>query len=175
MTQAGNTLTLSFGTIAAGATATATVTVQIPGTARGSLSNTVTVTGTGVTGGTLTDTEPTALTPNYDVTVVQTVTPTSVAPGGQVTFTAVISNSATSISTASGVTVTDVLPAGLTLANASLNGTPITSLVNIAIPDLAPERTQHCKWLPTWVPERPMVRSSATRQTSSPPQARRMC
>jgi uncharacterized repeat protein (TIGR01451 family) len=140
-TQSGSTLTLPFGTVAAGTTASATVTVQIAGTARTSITNNVSVTGTGVTGGTLTNSQTTTLTPVYDVTIAQSVTPVNVAGGDTATFTIVVTNAATSISTATGVTVTNTLPAGLNFANATLDGVAISSLTNIPIPNLAPGGT----------------------------------
>lgn len=134
----GNVLTLQFGSVAAGATQSATVTVRIPGTLRNSISNSVSVAGSGVTGGTLSDTEATALTPQYDVTVTQSVSPSTVAAGSNVQFTVLVTNAASSVSSAVGVIVDNVLPAGLTFASASLNGTTLGSLSNIAIPNLAP-------------------------------------
>lgn len=137
----GNSLTLQFGTVAAGETQTATITVEIPGTSRGTLTNTATVSGTGVTGGTLTDDETTALSPLYDVTISQTVSPATAAIGEQVQFQIIVSNAATSISTATGVVVTNTLPAGLTFNSATLNGANLGSLAGIAIPDLTPGGT----------------------------------
>jgi uncharacterized repeat protein (TIGR01451 family) len=137
-TLSGGTLTLNFGTVPAGQTRTASVTVLIPGTTRGTLTNSATVSGTGVTGGTLTDVETTALAPQFDVTVTQSASPATAAAGSTVTFTSVVTNASNSVSTASGVLVTNTLPAGVTFSSASLNGNPLSSISNIAIPDLAP-------------------------------------
>lgn len=149
ISQTGSSLSIPFGTVAAGSSATASVTINIGTATRGTLTNSVNVTGTGVTAGTLTATENTPLVPSFDITVAQTVAIGTGTPSGSVqaiandllNFTIVVSNAATSPSAATGVTLTNVLPSGVTFQSGSGPNGAITSLTNIPVGTLEPGAT----------------------------------
>ncbi len=124
---------------------TAVITAIIAPDATGTLENTVTVTANGDTNpANNTSTVTTTLTPLADVGVTKTASAATAAPGTQLTYTIVVSNSGPS--TAQAVTVTDVLPAGLTFVSGTgPGGTPLTAsgqTITVNIDSLAPEATQ---------------------------------
>lgn len=124
---------------------TAVITAIIAPGATGELENTVEVTANGDTDTeNNTDTWTTTLTPLADVGVTKTASAATAAPGAQVTYTIVVSNSGPS--TAQAVTVTDVLPAGLTFVSGTgPGGTPLTAdgqTITVNIDSLAPDATQ---------------------------------
>ena len=116
---------------------TYTITAIVAPSATAQLSNTATITATG-------DTDPTDntstavvtnLTPNADIGVTKTVSAANAAPGTQLTYTILVTNSGPSV--AQGVTLTDVLPAGVTFVSGTgPGGTTLTAAgqtVNVAI------------------------------------------
>jgi uncharacterized repeat protein (TIGR01451 family) len=131
--------------VGAGNSQTAVITATIAPTATGTLENTATVTATGDTDATNnTSTLSTTLAPVADIGVTKGVSLTTASPGDQLTYTIVVNN--TGPSTALGVTVTDVLPTGLTFVSgtgpggAALSATGQTVTVNVGT--LAPAASQ---------------------------------
>ena len=104
-------------TLPAGGSVTYTVTGTLPAGATGTLSNTATVTAPpGTTDTTPADnsaTDTDTVVPTVDVRVTKTDGRTTVVPGTTVTYTIVVSNP-TGPSTAAGVSLSDLIPAGLT-------------------------------------------------------------
>ena len=118
VSQSNGTVTANVGTLASGASATITLVGTVSPTARGSLSNTatVTVTETDSNPANNTDTEPTTIIASTDLAVIKTDTPDPVLAGSQLTYTIRITNNGPS--TATGVTLSDPLPAGVTFVSA---------------------------------------------------------
>lgn len=121
---------------------TYTITATINPAATTALSNTATVTATG-------DTVPanntstavvTTLTPNADLGVTKSVSTANAQPGDQLTYTILVTNNGPSV--AQGVTLTDVLPAGVTFVSGTgPGGTALTAVgqtVNVTIGDMNP-------------------------------------
>ena len=108
--------TCTLGTIAAGASKQYTITVSVDPDAAGPLSNTVTVSSstTLINTGDDSDVETTQVGSEADLEIVKTAVPPAGAldPGEMVTYTITVTNHGPS--TATGVEVTDNLPAGLT-------------------------------------------------------------
>ena len=120
-TAAGQTVTCAVGTLAVGASATRTVVALIPDSFPGtSLTNTARVTS---------DNDPdtgnntasfiSSTNPQADLALTKTA-PASVTAGGQVTFTLLVRNAGPSAAT--GVSVSDPLPAAVTNATATSTG-----------------------------------------------------
>lgn len=121
---------------------TYTITATVAASATGALSNSATVTATG-------DTNPanntstavvTNLTPNADIGVTKSVSAANAAPGNQLTYNIVVTNNGPSV--AQGVTLTDVLPAGVTFVSGTGPGgaalTAAGQTVNVTIGTLNP-------------------------------------
>jgi uncharacterized repeat protein (TIGR01451 family) len=121
---------------------TYTIVAAVAPTATSSLSNTATVTAAG-------DINPnnntsaavvTTLTPTADIGVTKSVSAATAQPGQQLTYTINVFNNGPSV--AQGVTLTDVLPAGVTFVSGTRpDGTPLTAAgqtVNATIGTLAP-------------------------------------
>ncbi|MCL4877924.1 MAG: sortase [Anaerolineae bacterium] len=116
-TEAGGVVTCNFATLAIGASETITINVNVNPATTGNLSNTVNVTAneTDPTPGNNSASATTAVqAPSADVSVTKTDNPAVVAPGGALTYTVTVTNAATSTVPATGVVVTDTLPAGVT-------------------------------------------------------------
>jgi uncharacterized repeat protein (TIGR01451 family) len=116
--ESGGTVTCDFGSVADDATETATITATP--TAEGTITNSVTVTGNesdpdAANNSDSLDTTVTAA--STDLSVIKTDSPDPAQVGQNVTYTLTIANAGPS--PASGVTVTDTLPAGVTLVSAS--------------------------------------------------------
>ena len=113
---AGVTLTCMLGELAAGGNAMVSIEVTVNGDATGVLVNTATVSGgeTDPNPANNSATEPTAIevTPQADLGVTKSDGQTTAVPGLPLTYTIVVSNAGPD--TATGATVTDVLPAELT-------------------------------------------------------------
>jgi uncharacterized repeat protein (TIGR01451 family) len=127
-----------IASLAPGATVTYTVTAVIDPSATGALDNTVTVgaaNDSNLSNNSATDSD--ALAPQNDVGVSMTDNSGgSVVPGQGVTYTIVVSNSGPS--TATGVAVSDPLPAGATNVSWSGNGQAGTGDLSDVIASLAP-------------------------------------
>jgi large repetitive protein len=137
---ANGILTIHLGSLASGAGATTTVLVGVaPGTT-GILNNTVTITGneTDPNPGNNTSTVTTQLNAQIDLAIVKTGAPDPVTAGQQLTYTLTSVNNGPS--SATGVTVSDALPAGVTFVSATssqgavsfANGTVTVGLGNLA-------------------------------------------
>ena len=124
-TIAGQTLTLNVGNLAAGASATITVVVGVASTATGTITNTATVSGNqpdpnlaNNTASVTTQIDPPIIEQVFtDLGIVKTAPPDPVSVGSNLTYTLTVTNN--SLTTATGVTVVDTLPAGFTYLSAS--------------------------------------------------------
>ena len=125
---AGNVVTWSIGSVPVGPTITRTVTVQVNDPLPAgvtSITNTATVTDDGANGAdptpaNNTDTDIDSLATTPDLVVTKTDGVTSASPGDTLIYTVTISNAGAQ--DASGVTVTDTLPANTTFVSASDGG-----------------------------------------------------
>lgn len=117
VSESGGTVTASVGTLASGASATITLNVNVDAAARGAIANSAVA----VSNETETSpadnaaTEPTNVTPVVDVLVTKIDSADPVNAGGTIIYSLFVSNSGPS--TANGVVVTDVLPAGVSFAS----------------------------------------------------------
>lgn len=137
--QNGN-LVAGLGNLAVGQSASIIVHAKVAGSARGTITNTATVASQqiDVNPANNTATAQTGLSPQVDVAVVKSATPTAVIIGNDFTYTMTVSNNGPSDAT--GVVVTDPLPAGLAFQSAltsvgtvaSANGTVTASVGNLA-------------------------------------------
>ena len=131
------TATCNLGTVPAGATFAITADVLVDPNTTGSIVNTAMVTSS-TTDPDMTNNSATTDTPvvqSADVSVQKTASPEPVAAGGAISWTLVVVNSGPS--TATGVSVTDPLPAGTTFASAS-SGCTGNATVNCTVGTLAP-------------------------------------
>jgi len=143
---------VDFGTVPAGESRQFTITAEIPAGATGVIDNEAVANsdaGTPVTSAEVT----TTLTPQFDLIVDKSVTGNgNVGPGDQVTFNILVShnteNGGQSPSTATGVVITDELPAGLTFVSATLGGNAVSltpdanGVLTFPAFDLAPGATR---------------------------------
>ncbi|NNJ12202.1 DUF11 domain-containing protein [Chloroflexales bacterium ZM16-3] len=118
-TRSGQTLTWALGTLAPGATHTLTVTALLDPAARGTLTNTATVTSDAPDrdDSNNTSTHTTGITAAADLRVVKDGTPGPIRSGAVVTYTLSYHNGGPAL--ANAVVVTDTLPPGFTLTSAS--------------------------------------------------------
>ena len=133
------TLTGTLGNLANNTTATITVTVRVNASTRTNLNNTATVTGreTDSNPANNQDSEPTVVITRTDLEIVKTDDVDPVTAGNLLTYTMVVTNHGPSDAT--GVTVSDPLPAGITFVSATttqgavsvVNGTLTGTLGNI--------------------------------------------
>ena len=120
--HASGTVTCTRPALAAGATAPdISVRVTAP-SAGGSITNTASVSSStnDPTGGNDSDSEQTTITPSADLEVSTSDTPDPVTTGADVDYTLTVTNHG--VSDATGVTVTDTLPAGTTFVSATGTG-----------------------------------------------------
>lgn len=122
------TLTCNIGNLANGSSETITIVVTV-NAASGSLSNTTNVSGNEVDPDLSNNTagESTTVTPVADLSIVKNGTPATVVNGNNITYPLVVNNNGPSDAT--GVVVTDTLPAGITLVNTSISCSGSTTLV----------------------------------------------
>jgi large repetitive protein len=136
----GQTLTLNVGNLASGASATSTVIVTVGSTVTGTITNTAVVSGNQADPNLANNTATVSTQVNApvhqqsytDLKIVKTAQPNPVSVGATLTYTLVVSNN--SLTTATGVTVVDTLPAGFVyvsssgqaLVHSSLSGNTLT-------------------------------------------------
>ncbi|MCL4206106.1 MAG: DUF11 domain-containing protein [Pirellulaceae bacterium] len=138
--NSGNVVTIELGDLAVGESATTTITVQVDPATRQSIVNTASVVAIENERNLQnnTDSVTTAVLAEIDLGIVKTDSPDPVAAAGTLTYTLLVTNNGPSQAT--GVTVTDVLPAGLTYVSGTAtqgtvtatNGTVTASLGNLA-------------------------------------------
>jgi uncharacterized repeat protein (TIGR01451 family) len=134
-------LTVQLGSLASGASATATVVVSVAPGATGVLTNTAVITGheTDPNLENNTSTVTTQLGAQIDLAIVKTDSPDPVTAGQQLTYTLKSTN--TGPSNATGVTITDTLPPGVSYVSATSSqgavsfagGTVTVGLGNLAV------------------------------------------
>ncbi len=127
--NATGTVTVEFDTIPVGETRTFTVTADIDEAVTGTLTNTASIAVDNETD--LSDNNDTAVTivnPEFDVTITKDVNNPTPLPGETVTYDVVLVNSGPS--TATGVVLTDDIPAGLSFVSGTLNGLAATVVGN---------------------------------------------
>lgn len=124
-TQAGQVLTIDAGSLTAAASTVFTIVVTVDSTTEGTITNGATVTGNEPDSDTSNNTasEDTESRPEIDLVVAKTADATVVA-GESMTYTLSITNNGPNDAT--GVTVTDTLPAGLTATAVRVGGTSTT-------------------------------------------------
>jgi uncharacterized repeat protein (TIGR01451 family) len=114
VSQAAGTVTVNVGNLADNATATATILVTMNPGARGTITNTAVISGNqpdpNMANNTYSVT--TQVNPQTDLAIVKTATPNPVIAGNALTYSLTASNLGPS--NATGVTITDTLPAGVT-------------------------------------------------------------
>ncbi len=118
--QAGGVVTCTLGGMVASATATITVLCDVPsGTAEGTYTNTASVTGdeSDPDSSNDSDSEDTSVIREIDLGITKTDSPDPVTAGEELTWTLDVVNNGPSDAT--GVTVTDSLPAGVTFVSAT--------------------------------------------------------
>jgi uncharacterized repeat protein (TIGR01451 family) len=115
--ESSGVITGNLGTLASGASATVTITVDINNSTVGTITNnaSVTATETELNSNDNSTSEPTTVNPLVDVSVTKSDSADPVDAGSQFSYTVVVSN--TGPSTASGVTLTDLLPAGVSFSS----------------------------------------------------------
>lgn len=115
----GQTYTANIGTLNPGQSVTATIVATVIGTASGVISNTATASSTQTDSNNANNsaTDTTTAQRQTDLRIAKSDSPDPVIAGNQLTYTIIVNNDGPS--TASGVTVTDVLPAGVTFVSAS--------------------------------------------------------
>ncbi|WP_436715213.1 SdrD B-like domain-containing protein [Roseiconus lacunae] len=121
------TITIVFDPIAIGSTETFTFTATVDEDATGTIDNSgsISVTGGDIDSSNDTDNAQTALSPEFDVTLTKTADDTAPASGTNVTYTIELTNDGPS--TATGVVLTDDIPAGMTFVSGTLDGQAATS------------------------------------------------
>ncbi len=119
VSQAGGTVTVNVGGLASGTGATATILVMVGPTAHGTITNTAVISGNEPDPNLAnnTSTVATQVNPLVDLAIVKSASPNPVIAGSTLTYALVASNNGPS--NATGVTITDTLPAGVTYASAT--------------------------------------------------------
>jgi uncharacterized repeat protein (TIGR01451 family) len=127
VSESGGNVSADLGTLLSGAAATVTLNVTIADSALGVITNTASVTGNETETNTSNNsaTEPTTVTPVVDVQVTKVDDVDPVNAGGVVTYTLLVTNNGPS--TATGVSVTDTLPTGVTYRSSSSTQGSVTS------------------------------------------------
>jgi uncharacterized repeat protein (TIGR01451 family)/fimbrial isopeptide formation D2 family protein len=138
-TALGQVVGCNLGTLAAGFDQTYDVTVAVtPGTTSSPLSNTAVVatTTTDLVAGNNSSTSTALPSPLADISVVKVATPAAILKGGQTSFAITVHNAGPSI--ARSVTLSDAMPAGLSLVSATGTGCVTAgATVTCALADLA--------------------------------------
>ena len=138
-TALGQVVGCNLGTLAAGFDQTYDVTVAVlPGTTSSPLSNTAVVatTTTDLVAGNNSSTSTALPSPLADISVVKVATPSAILKGGRTSFAITVHNAGPSI--ARSVTLSDTMPAGLSLVSATGTGCATAgATVTCALGDLA--------------------------------------
>ncbi len=129
----GKTLICAIGALAASGNRAITVTVTPTAAAVGTLINTAVVSGNEADSNSTnnTATASTTVLPKTDLSVGQSSTPTPALLGNLLTYAVVVANNGPSAAT--GVVLTDTLPAGVTLASAPAGCVPLANVLTCAI------------------------------------------
>ena len=124
--ESSGTLSCALGTLTSGTTATIEVQLAVDPSTRGSLTNTVSVAGneTDPDPANDTSTATTSVTGEADLSVVKSDSPDPVVAGTNLSYTLTVANAGPSDAT--GVALTDTLPAGVTFVS-SVPGSPACS------------------------------------------------
>ena len=140
VSQTNGTVNVNLGSLAHGATATVTILVTVSPSARGTITNTAVIAGNEpeTTLANNTSSVSTQINPLVDLAIVKTAAPNPVAAGGLLTYTLTVMNRGPSDAT--GVTILDTLPTGVTYVSASssqgttnqANGTVTVNVGNMA-------------------------------------------
>ena len=135
--RSGVTLTCTLGTVSAGATPSISVVVRPDAGSEGTITNSATVSSTtsDPDSGDRSPSVDTTVQPRADVSISKTDGPDPVVAGDQVTYTLAIANAGPS--TATGVTVTDPIPAGTTFVSATGGGSHSAGTVTWNLGSLA--------------------------------------
>ncbi|WP_417749945.1 SdrD B-like domain-containing protein [Rosistilla oblonga] len=131
LTANGSVITATIPTLASGASVPFTITVNVDPAASGTLSNTASVSttsGTELDPTNNSDTETTVLSPEIDLSITKTDSATTVGVGGTLTYTIVVTNAGPS--TATGVTLSDPFPAGVTVTSVTSTVGTVTNTGN---------------------------------------------
>ena len=136
--NAAGTVTCTIGGLASGASTSVTITVTT--TASGTISNTATVSGAetdpvSTNNSSTTSTTVNPLAQSTDLSIVKTDAPDPVSVGGDITYTLAVTNNGPDAAT--GVTATDILPAGVTFKSASAGCVNAAGTVTCTIGGLA--------------------------------------
>lgn len=138
-------VTVEFASIPIGSSETFTVTVDTESTATGTVVNTGTVSSsvTDFDPSDNTDDATTTLTPDFDISITKAVSDATPEPTDSITYTIDITNSGPS--TATGVVLTDPIPAGLTFVSGTLGGqspTEAGGVLTFSAITIAPNTTE---------------------------------
>lgn len=117
VTPTGNNISASLGNLASGATATITIVATLSSAATGTLTNTATVTSTETDSvpSNNTSTISSTITQQTDLSITKTDVGDPTSPGNNIDYTLTVTNNGPS--NATGVVVTDSLPAGVTFVS----------------------------------------------------------
>ena len=134
-TESGGTVTGTIGDLAAGALANLTFVVQTNASTPSQVTDTATITSDTPDSdptNNISTSNPTTVVASADVSIVsETATPTNVLAGQPVTFTIIVANSGPS--TATGVTLVDTLPTGLTFVSGTSNGGTVSQANGLVV------------------------------------------
>lgn len=132
-----STITCNLGSLANGGSATVTIVVTATGASVPSVTNTVSVSATEFDPNTAnnSDTETTTVNPAADLSVTKSDSPDPVNVGDNLTYTITVTNNGPN--NATGITVTDTLPAAVTFVSASAGCTHSAGTVTCTIANLA--------------------------------------
>ncbi len=122
------TITANLGNLAVNGTATVTITVDVAATTVGDVQNTASITSAETDQNPINNTAnaTTTVSPRVDVRIAKAGSAANAVAGGTFTYTLTVSNVGPSAAT--GVTVTDVLPTGLSFVNGTAaNGGAVTN------------------------------------------------
>jgi len=137
----GGTITCVIGTLAKDATAVRHIVLKAADSTTGVVQNTATVTATTPDSNPAnnTDTAPVVVSPKADLAIVKSASPTAAIPGDNVTYTLVVTNNGPS--TATGVSISDPLPSGVTFVSADSGCTFASGTITCTIGTLAKSAT----------------------------------
>ncbi|MFA5135433.1 MAG: NEW3 domain-containing protein [Patescibacteria group bacterium] len=122
----GQVITWNFGTVADGTIKT--ITFQAKGISVGTHTNSVSLTADGATP--VTDTEPTTVIGQCELTITKTVNKETAVPGDTLLYTLNFENTGTSNCTGGGVRIDDVMPTGTTYVANSASGSDGSKITN---------------------------------------------